>query len=44
MTTLAFSALQHWYPRLVPGLEGSFFQATALRFAVAFLLMILPRR
>ena len=41
-TTLAFSALQHWYPRLVPGLEGSFVQATALRFAVAFLLMILP--
>jgi spermidine synthase len=42
ITTLAFSALQHWYPRLVPGLEGSFLHATAIRFAVAFLLMILP--
>jgi len=42
LTTLAFSALQHWYPRLVPGLAGSFVHATAIRFAVAFLLMILP--
>lgn len=42
LTTLAFSALQHWYPRLVPGLAGSFVQATALRFVVAFLLMVLP--
>jgi spermidine synthase len=42
ITTLALSALQHWYPRLVPGLEGSFVQATVLRFVVAFLLMILP--
>src|SRR5215471_19401294 len=42
MTTVSFSALQHWYPRLVPGLEGSFAEATVLRFAVAFLLMILP--
>jgi spermidine synthase len=41
-TTLAFSGLQHWYPRLVPGLEGSFGEATMLRFAIAFLLMILP--
>jgi spermidine synthase len=42
ITTLAFSALQHWYPRLVPGLAGSFVHATAIRFVVAFLLMILP--
>src|SRR5262245_32374244 len=42
MTTVSFSAFQHWYPRLVPGLEGSFVEATVLRFAVAFLLMILP--
>src|SRR5262245_44061547 len=42
LTTLAFSALQYWYPRLVPGLEGSFVQSTALRFTIAFLLMILP--
>jgi spermidine synthase len=42
MTTVSFSALQHWYPRLVPGLEGSFVEATVLRFAVAFLLMVLP--
>lgn len=42
MTTLTFSALPHWYPRLVPGLAGSFFHATTIRFAVAFLLMILP--
>src|SRR5262249_48745665 len=42
ITTLAFSALEHWSPRLVPGLAGSFVHATAIRFAVAFLLMILP--
>src|SRR5215510_12535131 len=41
ITPVSFAALHHWYYRLVPGLEGSFLQATALRFIVAFLLMIL---
>ena len=39
---LAFSALQHWYPRLAPGLEGGFLQVTAIRFVIAFLVLILP--
>ena len=42
LTTVAFSALQHGYQRLVPSLEGNLVEATALRFGVAFLVMVLP--
>lgn len=42
ITPFTFDLLRSLYPNLLPALQGSFLQATAIRFAVSFAVLLIP--